>query len=180
MKKFHSYDDTYQAIEDTIRDMRQLPNIHSHTQFPSKFEYLYNPITKKAILLKIISKTSRKSLFVRKSNRRSRIQYDTAKRIITTKTGFNEVLGFFREEQFRGYELVVSCGSLVHDSCLFLRKTSDGIDVVYFNPNRSSVQQSVQYSQRIDIFLKQFGRKVTLHSCENDLCVFNMNPFCLA
>lgn len=150
--------------------MRQLPNIYSHTQHPSKFEYLYNPTTKKAILLKIISKTSRK-LFTRKRNRRSRVQYDTAKRIITTHTGFNEVMSFFREPKFVGYDLVVSCGSLVHDSCLFLRKKDDGIEVVYFNPNRSSVQESVQYSQRVDVFLKQFGRKVLLFRLEDIKCV---------
>lgn len=154
--------------------MRQLRNIRQHTQLPSKFEYLYNPIAKKAILLKVISKTSKKA-FVHKSNRQRRIEYDTAERIITTRTGYNEVMSFLREEKFRGYELVVSCGSLIHDSCLFIRKMDDGIDVVYYNPNRSSVQQSVQYSQRVHIFLKQFGRKVTFHIIKS--CVY-WYPIC--
>lgn len=58
INNYDAYSDTYQAAEQTIREMRELEDIHSFTAPSSKYEYLYNSKCKKAILLKSISRKS--------------------------------------------------------------------------------------------------------------------------
>lgn len=175
---YDNHNDTYQAAEQTIREMRELENIHSFMAPPSKFEYLYNTISKTAILLKSISRSSRCGVG-KKYNKRNKNKYDIGKRIITTESGYQAILRFFKQDRFQEYELVVSCGSETHESCLFLRKDDDGLSVIYFNPNYSERQDGVQYCHIIRQLLEKFGRKIHRSQAYYSPC-FNVMARCSA
>lgn len=158
--------------------MRELEDIHSFTAPSSKYEYLYNSKCKKAILLKSISRKSQ-SRFGKKYNKRNKNKYDVGNRIITTESGYQAILRFFKQENFQDFELVVSSGSETHESCLFFRKDGDGFAAIYYNPNYSERHDGVQYSHVVRQLLHKFGRKMKRIQAYHSPC-YNVSAQCSA
>lgn len=152
--------------------------MHSFTVPPSKYEYIYNSKYKKAILLKSISRLSQ-ARFGRKYNKRNKNKYDVGNRIITTESGYQAILRFFKQEDFQDFELVVSAGSETHESCIFIRKDGDGYEAIYYNPNYSDRQDGVQYSHVVRQLFHKFGRKLKRIQAYHSPC-FNLRAQCSA
>lgn len=158
--------------------MRDLENIQSYVSLPSRFEYLFDLRAKKAILLKSISRSSQKR-FRNKNKKRSKNVFDIGKRIVTTETGYQAISRFFNTDGFGKFELVVSCGSESHESCLFFRKEDDKLAVIYFNPNYSERHDGVQYSHIVRQLLEKFGRRIRRVQAYYSPC-FNVAARCSA
>lgn len=137
-----------------------MANVDSYIEPSSKYEFLCNHDQKSAIFLKSVAKKSADQ-FRRKTNKRNKIKYDIGNRIITTKTGYNEVVKFFSRPANRKYELVVPCGNYNHEVCLFFRKNRAlEYEIIYFNPNYSDVQDGVQSCRRVAEFIGHFKSNV--------------------
>lgn len=142
-KAFVKNPDSYKAIEKIIAIIKEQENIQSFTAH--NIEYLYNVNNKTAILLKSISRPTQRRYRKNKTNRRQKVDYDIAKRITTVSVGINAIRKFFSE--FNNFELVVPCGSLSHECCIFFRKDdSNRLDTIYYNPNYSQVHDGVESS----------------------------------
>lgn len=156
---FGEYDkhrNTYFATEVIISDIRKMDQITTLVDPRAKIEYFLNGEKKTALLLKSVARVSLQS-FVRKRNRRSKIVDDVANRIIPTLTGYRAVNFFYKEEKFKHFDLVVPCGNAKHEAAMFFRKNENKLDVIFFNPNYSDVQDGVQRNNVAAKFLDEFG-----------------------
>lgn len=156
-ENFAAGDDSYKKTEETIEKIRKAPNILSYTHPRSKVEYLFNVKHKIALVLKSVAKVTDKM----KKKRKSKFPHDFAKRVITTQSGYNAVKDFYRNSEFKGYELIVPSGDNVHEVCLFFREYPErGYDTIFFNPNYSEIQDGVQTNKVAKAFTKHFGRTI--------------------
>lgn len=150
---FEGIESTYEAIESTIVAIRANKNIKSHKN--DNIEYLYNDKTETAILLKCAAKLPVKQFNKRKIKRTTN-ENDYAKRDTTTLRVRNAILHFMNHKDFKNYGIVVSVGTITHDSCVFFRKYETHIEAIYFNPNYSDIQEGVQSSKLVNGLLSSF------------------------
>lgn len=178
-KAFDECDNTYIAIENTISLIRETANVQSYTQAKYKTEFLFNTEFKSAILLKSVARAS-KPFFNKKRMRSKRVSFDIANRIIPTRSGYIAVTGFFKEEKFKDYELIVPCGNYSHETCLFFRMLPEGgFDVIFYNPNYSDIQDGVQLNRVTILLMNHFGnalRRIRAYHAPNG----NENSQCSA
>lgn len=153
---FFGMPDSYKAVEKTISEIREMENIRAYTHPKYKDEYLYNTKTKTAVLLKCVSKISKK-LFVKKPRKSDENPNDIMNRTITTVSGYISVQNFFKA--FDGYVLCVPSGHKVHETCFFFKKNGEKLDIIFYNPNSSYIQDGTESNNVAKAFVNHFGKK---------------------
>lgn len=156
LAKFQNCASTYQATEAVIDDIRGRNNIKSYTF--KNIEYLFNEETKTALVLKCIARTTTKA-FCKKSYKKTKIVFDIGKRCTTVSNGVAAIRHFF--SIFAGYDLVIACGSLDHECCVFFRQDDKGkLEAIYFNPNYSVEQDGVESSRVVKALFISLKKKL--------------------
>lgn len=142
-KAFVKNPNSYEATEIIIALIKKQGNIRLFSE--RNIDYLYNVKTNTAILLKSITRPTQRRYRNKKTNRKQQVKYVIGKRITTVSVGINAIRSFFAN--FHNYELVVPCGSLNHECCLFFRKNNfNRLDAIYYNPNYSLIHDGVESS----------------------------------
>lgn len=142
---FKKYKSTYKATEVLVREMTKLGSSKQFVHPHSGFQYLLNEEKKTVILLKTVVK-AKITLFHTKKNVRFDNPYDNAKMGTSDCLVKAAILYFLNHVNFSGYAVGVSIGKK-HECCVFFLKIGAYIDVIYYNPNFSRVQQEVQSSK---------------------------------
>lgn len=142
--------------------MRSSRNVETYYVAQYNGEFLYNPKTLTAVLLKFIIKNTKKQ-YASKRNRSSGIPFDIANRATTTSVGILLIQHFMHHPSFPQYELVVPVGSRNHEACIFFRMHKGSMQAIYYNPNYSSDTKGVQFSQTAKQVLNSIGL-TTIHA----------------
>lgn len=158
-EEFDKQENTYLAAETTISEVRQMDQINAIIDSSAKIEYFVNHEKKSALLLKSVARVSARR-FVRKYSRRSKNINDVGNRKIPTLTGYRAVNFFYKKQQFQDFVLAVPCGNANHETAMFFRKYDSKLDVIFFNPNYSDIQDGVQRNNVASKFLCEFGRTI--------------------
>lgn len=158
---YKKFDSSYLATETVINQIRNHPDIHS---FMDDYdEYLINEAKKSAVVLKYVVRKTTKA-FLTKSYKQTKIEYDIAKRCTTVSNGIRLIRKFFNI--YPNFDIVVPCGSLSHECCVFFRKDAAGkFRAIYFNPNFSTIQNGVESSKIVkELFVMMRGALVEKRS----------------
>lgn len=122
-------------------------------------DYLLNRKSETAVLL-LFTVVASERLFLKKWNKKYKNPFDIAKRITTVDVVHKEVVWFLNNEKYKNYELVVSVGSHLHESCVFFRNKHSFWEAVYFNANFSQKTQGVQSSRSAIHLMRSMGKKL--------------------
>lgn len=158
---YKTFDSSYLATETVINQIRNHPDIHSCMD--DYDEYLINEAKKSAVVLKYVVRKTTKA-FLTKSYKQTKIEYDIAKRCTTVSNGIRLIRKFFNI--YPNFDIVVPCGSLSHECCVFFRKDAAGkFRAIYFNPNFSTIQNGVESSKIVkELFVMMRGALVEKRS----------------
>lgn len=67
---------------------------------------------------------------------------------------------FLHRPRFKGYTIVIPVGTVNHELCLFFRMNDGYIDVIYFNPNYSEINDGAETSKNAKALLKLFQHRI--------------------
>lgn len=160
MGNFNSFNDTYKAVEELIKEIRTRNHIHSYKRNGS--EFLLNKKHHTAVLLKSVSIRSKRN-FERKQNRKTKFKYDVGKRVTTVGVAKGLILHFLNNTRFAKYALAIPIGTTSHEACLVFSTSKNGINAIYYNPNYSESTRGVESSQIATDILQSLSQQ--LNSC---------------
>lgn len=138
---YKKFDSSYLATEVVINQIRDHRDTRSFLD--DNDEYFLNDAKKTAVVLKYVIRKTTKS-FLARSYKQTKIKHNIAKRCTTVSNGIRLIRKFLN--MFPNFDLVVPCGSLSHECCVFFRKDVK-FRAIYFNPNYSNIQNGVESSK---------------------------------
>lgn len=109
--------------------------------------------------MKSIARTTTNA-FRKKSHKKTKIKFDVSNRCTTVSNGVAAIRHFFTV--FAEYDLVVPCGSLDHECCVFFRQEdNEKLHAIYFNPSYSEQQEGVEFSTVVkELFVSLKGKVI--------------------
>lgn len=132
----------YESMEEVFIWIKRNPNIKEvHCQ---ALVALINEETRRGILMASIA-------YPKRPTARTIIIADQYKRVKTIEVGVRAVRYFLNK--YHDYTIVFSIGTYIHDTCLFIRKSGNRYESVWFNP---TVETRVN---NVEIFLGHFNMK---------------------
>lgn len=132
--------DHYENMEQTIDWIKTWPNIQE--QQSQSLVFLIDEHSNRGMLTASIA-------YPKRPTRRTRLLADRYNRVRTVDVGARVVRYFL--SQNLNFTIVLSIGTFNHDTCLFMRKTANLYESVWFNPNRGTRVENV------DNFLSNFN-----------------------
>lgn len=106
--------------------------------------------------------------FRKRVYKKSKIDHDKSKRCTTTGVGKLAISYFMNNEALPDYSLVVDCGSLSHEVCIFFKKIDGLLHAIYFNPSYSDTHDGVASSEIAKVLLSSFRNGI--HSIQAYYC----------
>lgn len=161
LANFKDSKQTFVATENTIVEMVKNKNIAELSH--GNFDFLINANYKSAVLLSFTVVESQ-SKFLKAWNRKYKNPYDVAKRITSVNVVHKQIVWFLNNTNYKDHTIVVSTGSHLHKSCIFVRNITRNnetcFEAIYFNANFSQKTQGVQFSRTANGLLRKLGKKL--------------------
>lgn len=153
---FNRFCSTFKATEKVIKEMAQFEGISSDEI--SHFSYLVNKEAKTALLLKCVTKQSKKA-FQQKRSRQSYNRHDAMRLSTTVSEGKKGINFFLNKPEYAGYTIALSTANYKHECCVFFRKENNQINRIFFNPNYSKTVHGVQRNNIAAALLSSWGKR---------------------
>lgn len=159
VENFEKVGDTYAAAGMVLKKLDENDNIKFIRHPRESYGYYVNDERKTAMFSKCIARVST-PMFRKRVYRKSKNIYDTSNRISTTGVGKVAITYFMNNELFSDYSLVVDCGSLSHEVCIFFKKINGSLHAIYFNPSFSDIHDGAASSYVVATLLRSFGNAI--------------------